>query len=69
MLGYIRPKLLHGSFSTYQDTFGRTGATVIIKEHERKSAMISEGPNVLVGKIKLSVKQPDPCADFDLEAK
>ena len=36
VLGYIRPKLLHGNISMYEDTFGRTGATIIIKENEKK---------------------------------
>lgn len=46
VLGYIRPKLLHGDLSIYQDTFSRTGATIIIEEHEKKKARTSKNAKI-----------------------
>ncbi|XP_076376822.1 uncharacterized protein LOC143259254 [Megalopta genalis] len=60
MLGYIRPKLLHGSLSTYQDTFARTGATVMLRQHEKRTSGEAEDAK---GPAKLN----DPCAEFNIQ--
>lgn len=57
VLGYIRPKLLHGDLSIYQDTFSRTGATIIIGEHEKKKARTYKNAEI----------PKDPCADLNCQ--
>ncbi|XP_078049828.1 uncharacterized protein LOC144476590 [Augochlora pura] len=60
MLAYIRPKLLHANLSTYQDTFARTGATVMMREHEKKTSGDA-------GDAKGPIKLNDPCAEFNID--
>ncbi|KZC07564.1 hypothetical protein WN55_08335 [Dufourea novaeangliae] len=57
MLGYIRPKLLHATHSTYQDTFGRTGARVMLENNDQMT----------LGKVETTdtVKKNDPCVEFN----
>ncbi|XP_076394608.1 uncharacterized protein LOC105661822 isoform X1 [Megachile rotundata] len=40
VLGYMRPLLLHGGLSMYQDTFGRTGAKIILQEDDKKRSKL-----------------------------
>lgn len=57
VLGYIRPKLLHGNVSMYEDTFGRTGATIIIKENKKKYTTSKKA------EISKDNNKPDFCKD------
>lgn len=59
VLGYIRPQLLRGIRSMYQDTYGRTGATIMMHEYEKAQSRPHNG--------EATVKKSDPCADLTPE--
>ncbi|CAL7936440.1 unnamed protein product [Xylocopa violacea] len=56
--GYMRPKWLHGNLSMYQDSFSRTGAMIIVQDHEKKNASKNNT-------IESKIKKHSLCVDLD----